>query len=294
MKPDLIYKIYGKWILAGEHTVLRDGEALVFPLKEKYLEFSYFKNDSEFKIEIHGLGASDLELFIWSILEKALDHLGKKRIHLFGTLKIESHIEFGTGMGASAVLSVGLSEFFKYLGYLQDAQCFQFAKNLEDLFHGESSGVDVAVALYGKPLIFKKGQKPQMIEGTQIPKMYLSYSGLRGPTKDCVQKVKKLIQDEPEKGRDIDLRMISSVNEIKKLLLSGTLTEWIRQIHQAQSCFEDWGLVPAVAEQHISFLKKHGALACKMTGSGGGGFVLSLWDHEPPKEILTQMIRASE
>ncbi|MFI4919641.1 MAG: mevalonate kinase, partial [Legionellales bacterium] len=32
---------FGKWILAGEHAVVRGHEALVFPIKEKQLHLQY-------------------------------------------------------------------------------------------------------------------------------------------------------------------------------------------------------------------------------------------------------------
>ena len=32
---------FGKWILAGEHAVVRGHEALVFPIKEKQLTLRY-------------------------------------------------------------------------------------------------------------------------------------------------------------------------------------------------------------------------------------------------------------
>jgi mevalonate kinase len=48
-----------------------------------------------------------------------------------------------------------------------------------------------------------------------------------------------------------------------------------------QSCYQDWGLVTKEVADKIEVLTQAGALACKLTGSGGGGFLLTLWKQKP-------------
>ncbi len=285
-KSDWAVQVPGKWILAGEHAVLRGSQAIVFPLKSRFLSLSYFNNASEFKIHIAGLCASDLEMIIWSVVERAMSELGIKRTDLKGDLKIYSHIQFGAGMGASATLAVGLTLFFQHLGVLK-TDPFLFAKKLEDLFHGESSGVDVAVALHQKPMIFEKNKENIFFDLKKLPLLYLSYTGQRGVTKDCVNKVKNLISEKPEQALAVDERMKKVVQDFIKARFEWTQTEWIEHLNMAQSCFESWDLVPSAVQNHMQQLKKAGALACKLTGSGSGGYVLSLWNEKPTSAELT-------
>jgi mevalonate kinase len=48
--------------------------------------------------------------------------------------------------------------------------------------------------------------------------------------------------------------------------------------------FSGWGLTTGVLGDHIQQLKDYGALAVKPTGSGDGGYVLSLW-RQPPINV---------
>lgn len=274
-------RIPGKWILAGEHSVLRGGKALVFPLSSQYLEIFYFKANSALKIDLQGVNSNEISKVVFSVFEKAFVKLNLKQHQLSGRVHLKSNILFGAGMGASATLCVAVTYFFNFLGYVKDSEMYDFARELENIFHGESSGVDVAVVLRQRPLIFSRNEPVIELSQPALPKLYLSHTGSQGITKDCVNQVKKLWQKDPVAAAEIDARMNEAVQQFLELLHVPTPEKWIAPLQKAHSCFASWGLINSKVQMHEQVLLSHGALAVKLTGSGAGGYMLSLWKDKP-------------
>ncbi len=283
--------VYGKCIITGEHAVIRGMPALVVPVFEKKFHLSFKPKQKELETEFHGEMKDDLSLVFWGLVERALDLLGRKRSELIGELNLKNSIPVGAGLGASAALCVAMGRFFQSLDWVSEDHLYEFCRQLENLFHGESSGVDIAAALTGGALEFQREHQLKKIKINWQPKWYLSYSGQRGITSECVKKVKELWVSNKKLAQKIDEEMKESVILAKRALAKKEgLIDLVEALQKAKLCFEHWGLTQGALDQHIQDLMEFGALAAKPTGSGGGGYILSLWRHEPPKEIMRDMI----
>lgn len=282
---------YGKWILAGEHAVLRGCPALVFPLKQQKMKLHYVNNQNDLSVKLEGPYGESLKLLVWGVIETAVENLEIKREQLKGELTIESHLPLGAGLGASAALCVIMGRWFSYLGFVESHEIYEFARTLEDMFHGESSGVDIAVSLEGEAIEFLRGGERTPLEVNWTPNWYISGCGHIGVTNECVQQVKNLYKKQPDKAV-IDQQMKEAVEEAKKALSlseSDGFELLAKAIKKASECFEQWGLTKGVLSEHMKELYDHGAVAVKPTGSGGGGYVLSLWDRNPQLETLIKL-----
>ena len=76
------------------------------------------------------------------------------RSALNGVLLIVNRLPCGAGLGASAALCVALARWLEARGLVSSGAIHEFARQLENLFHGESSGLDIAVALRERPVMF--------------------------------------------------------------------------------------------------------------------------------------------
>ena len=285
---ELKQRFFGKCVLSGEYSVLRGAPALVFPLRRFFMDLEYREGTDPLEIHRGGDFPEGLEFCVSPLLEQALNYLGKDREDLRGFLRIDSFMPFGAGLGASAVLSVALSCLMKFKGWLKEEEVQQFSTRLENVFHGTSSGMDVAAVLNGQPLLYQDGKIRQKLPFPKTPcQLFLSYSGALSSTSFGVKKVQVFFKEQPEKGQQTDRDMENSVNLLHKALYE--LTDSKQQNLQIQKgldlaagCFKAWGLMSADLKEHINKLRRWGALAAKPTGSGEGGFVISLWDKSPP------------
>lgn len=282
-------RVFGKWILTGEHAVLRGCPALVFPLFSKSLTIRYQDTGESLTATFTGEHGGELRLLFWGVIEKALETLGQSRAAVTGKIEVESSIPVGAGLGASAALCVAVGRWLAWLGWVKEPDLYEFARQLENLFHGESSGVDIAVALSGEGLRFERSGSRESLVPTWEPLWCLSYSGKRGVTSECVSRVKRLWESDPVNAEAIDRDMRSAVDLAQAALRSTDQESGTRLLAQAirlsRTCFERWGLAGGEMAEHLSTLEKAGAMAVKPTGSGDGGYVLSLWAAPPPVSL---------
>lgn len=290
---------YAKWILAGEHSVLRGGSALVFPSYKHSMKFSWVETNSELEVEFSGVHGGDLRLAFWGVLEAALNQVNRKRTDLMGKLLIDNSLPLGAGLGGSAAICVGVARFWKTLGWIDEGQIFEFSRGLENLFHGESSGVDIAASIHGKGVRFsrEKGIEAPVELGWQ-PIWYISYCGAKGVTAECVQKVKSHFSTSEDFALKIDRRMNEAVEMAQRALEMTNEQDGfpllVDAIDNACQCFTQWKLIGPELGRHLQELSSQGAVSVKPTGSGGGGFVLSLWKTPPPEDLKEKLIPLGE
>lgn len=280
-------KVPAKCILAGEHLILERGYAIVTPFKQYYLTLSHEPNAIKTMHTISAEGHNSLGIILWPAICKAYELLEKDSSKITGFFNIKSTIAPCSGLGFSAALCVAVTEWLIFQELLPRSNLFQFAIQLEDMFHKQSSGVDVAGVTAQSIIKYFPNREIKEMSTTWQPLLYISSSNETSFTGPCVKKVLELKKENPSKAELIYEKMLQAVVLINLALeeqKEASLRILAEGLTIGNACFYDWGLVSSQLHDHIQLLKQH-ALACKIIGAGFGGHVVSLWDSPPPSDF---------
>ncbi len=278
-------RVPGKWVLAGEHSVLRGAPAVALPHPELGLSLAYDPHEKSESLSVNPPEANGILLELLSAMIENIQTQGLSFSQPQGRVQIESTIPIGAGLGSSAALCVALTQWVSSILEFGEEQKIELATRLEHRFHGKSSGMDVAVISARQPITYTMANGIQNIGVTSLPKFTFHDTGLRSRTSDCVLRVEKFREDTPQLGAHVDAKMeAASRFAIDGLAAfdAGDRPAGLRLISdamkQARECFYSWELVPGEARRLEESLLREGALAVKLTGAGGGGMVVALWD----------------
>ncbi len=281
---DFRIRVPGKWVLCGEHSVLRGATALALPHPEFGLTLRFKERPSMDGLQIvTSEGADAVRDLIDAVIEREGDEersVDRPR----GELSIESTIPVGSGLGSSAALCVALTRWMSDPLRIDSDRFFEFARELENRFHGRSSGMDVAAVLHAKPIAYTMGRPPERIEVRKLPRFTFHDTGLRARTNECIFRVDRKREEDPTQALYTDdlMRKASRLcMEGLSLYDAGATNEGIQRLGQgvdlAFDAFLRWELVPAEAMRIREKLMREGARSARLTGAGGGGFVVALW-----------------
>lgn len=264
-------RVPGKWVIAGEHAVLRGGTAVALPHPEFALELRFQPQVWE--------GFSVVPQTATEVVRSILTEAARLRgfTEPRGTLELESSIPVGAGLGSSAALCVAVTDWLNHDFGLSAEQRRQFATSLEHTFHGRSSGMDVAAIVSAQPISFSTVGGPIPLDVRKLPPFTFHDTGLRASTRDCIAKVAQFAEAHPQRAEETDRAMAEAAIWAAEALETGDLRRLADALRQGQRCFETWGLMPPAAQAQVQQLLADGALAVKLTGAGGGGFLVALW-----------------
>jgi mevalonate kinase len=285
--------------LTGEHSILRGFRAVSLPREDLNLTLT-FEPSPNGGLKIAPKDASFSVRKVLNAFDKIRSGQGEmtfsnlQKEGLSGILSISGEIPLGAGLGSSAAFCLAIVKWLASLLSIPSSKICTLATELENEFHGKSSGIDVATIFHGEPIGIRlesadSGERRSLIRKLgvkSLPRFTFHDTGIRSSTKTCVEQVQNLQFTDPEKAQALDQLMdYASVEAEKGLILfsKGNHREGLKYLshamNEAHSIFQEWGLVPKEASLLIENLKRKGALAAKLTGSGGGGITVALWDE---------------
>ena len=262
---------------SGSHTIMALGD-LKRRVDKKYREFL------RGEIGIRDVLSMPADLFRFAFIH-TLDGL-HRHIDSGICLKLRSSIPVGCGMGSSA--ATVLSEIRAMGHYLRvdfkPDWYYEYSLEAEKLQHGNPSGVDSYISLYGGCACFKEGVATAM----SLPRMnmYMVQTGRpKTTTGECVMEVEKIFKNSQIwsefEGVTLAFEEALRTNDVQKL-------HWL--VRENNRLLTAIGVVPKRVQQFIAEIENWGGSA-KICGAGsvaGGpcGVVLVFADA-PPAELCS-------
>lgn len=229
--------------------------------------------------------ANSLIFFILFYPELEWSNLAGLHVH------IGSEIPIASGLGSSASYSTCLSSLFFILRSNRafsesDLEVInRDAFYIEKLFHGNPSGLDNSVSTYGSYVVFEKGRVREKFSCEHELNVLIVNSQIPKQTLEQVKKVRSLYEkhtivlDSLMNTIDLladrfiqDLKEMNSLDRIKDLV---TINQGLLHAMQVSN--------PAL-NSIVNICEKFGFRA-KITGAGGGGCCISIYDQNDSKKL---------
>ncbi len=303
----------GKLILSGEHAVVYGAPALAMAVnryavatvtEERLPQILFDLADLAHRSRLSVSGLRDLkskikkkyfkfirgQYSIRQVLQKPFE-LAQLALGIFVEafnlklpngvkIRVESGIPVGCGMGSSAatILSV-MSAVSTHLKLpISQEKLYQLALEAENMQHGQSSGIDLRIAMHGGCL-FVHGQEIEMRAMPVLP-MYLVNTGTPlSSTGECVEKVKPHFQSGELKNEftKVTLAMDAALRENSHANMLTAVTKNHQLLCQI-------GVVPEKVSQFIDKIMAAGGAAktCgagAVTGDNAGAVIVFLDDE---------------
>ena len=284
---DRIY--HSKIILFGEYSMIFDATALMIPLRKFSAQW---RNASHLSPEAAASNSS-LQRFAdyLSTLDEAKTAINLPLFNheLQYNLYLDSDVPSGYGLGSSGVLVAAVYDRYAYQKNEDLLLLKALFGKMESFFHGSSSGIDPLQCYLGKPFRIS-AEGVTLLPEDFIPSdihVFLADTGIKSNTKPLVQYFKSKRED-PSYLVGFQTHYVPCVNACINHLIQGEKTLFfssLRQLTEGQLKF----LRPMITDNSIDlFLEKPDFnLGFKISGSGGGGYVLGFTDDmEQTKDFM--------
>lgn len=274
----------GKVILLGEHAVVYGRHALAVPIADAMTAYCRHAGKGiSLRIPDWGTvvsldaetGAATGAAGILQLLLRRVDAMAEDLDFV-----VESRLPVAMGLGSSAALATVLARALDaHLDLaLADDEINRMVFECEKLAHGEPSGIDNTIAVFGRPLVFSRQSTPEMqpLHLQQTPPLVVACSGTRGMTRVQVDGVRARFHRHTNLYEavfdEIDALSVAGA----EALLANDYDTLGAQMNVCQGLLNAIEVSTPELETMVALARQHGAVGAKLTGAGGGGSIVAL------------------
>jgi mevalonate kinase len=200
-----------------------------------------------------------------------------------------SELPPGGGLGSSAALGVAIGRVVTAvrLGHDDEQEAVVRASAWEGVFHGNPSGIDVAVASRGGCVRFVRGAGCDDVAPARDLTLCVGWTGAGASTREMVAGVASLRARKPAVVDRAVEAVTSLVSNAALALAAGDLQGLGKLMDLNQMVLAGLMVSTETIEALCALARGAGALGAKLTGAGGGGSVIALApDDDGARHIL--------
>ena len=292
----------GKVIISGDHSVVYGYPALATALSLRCY-VTAIRGERGLKITADGLegysyNTDELKSIKLGQKFSIFDNLAILVMKLISdeialNLEIRSEIPISAGLGSSAAVAVAtvaaITDLYQ-LNFTKE-EISSYAYESEKVVHGKSSGIDNSIATWGGLLVFKEGNIEIKELKHKIPLMIIN-SNIPRNTKKLVLGVSERRDRHDKIMNAILLSMGILTSQVISEVDNGDLVKLGELMNMNQGLLEAIGVSHPLISQLTWDLNKMGALGSKLTGAGGGGCMIALFNSlKDTESIRTKLIK---
>lgn len=263
----------GKLMFMGEHAVVYGYPCIVTAVDQR-LRVTAEKNDGDVTIDAPQTKETK---FVDAAVAKFFAMHGASIRSRGISLSIRSDFTSQVGFGSSSAVSVAtvkaLSLVFEIP--MTEREIFDVAYQVTLDIQGVGSGFDIAAAVYGGTLFFKKGGGEMVPLPNEIP-LVVGYTGVKADTPTLVKMVAAKQKEYPEKVNKIFIAIGQLVLQGRDALVAKDWERLGTLMNFDQEYLRDLGVSSQKLEALIFAAKTAGALGAKLSGAGGGDCMIAL------------------
>lgn len=283
-------RYFGKIILFGEYSMIFDSTALMIPLKRFSAQWRFASS-----LSVSGVAASNASIQRFSdyvsFLDDVSENIDLQRFNhdIYHHLYLDSNVPSGYGLGSSGTLVAAV-----YDGYAkQKTEDFLELKStfaqMESFFHGSSSGIDPLQCYLGQPFKITANNVEMLNEGFLNKEIHICLidTKIKSNTKPLVNHFKQQ-RENPDFLSRFQEGYLPNVKTCIETMISGDKDLFfnaLKQLTKGQLEF----LHPMITKNTLDLFATDFDFnfGVKISGSGGGGYVLGFTDEvEKANDLL--------
>jgi len=195
---------------------------------------------------------------------------------------IATDVPLAMGLGSSAALSVALVRALARFAQrpLGDAAVCAGAFEIEKIFHGFPSGIDNTVATYSGLIAFTQGTTTRPLPARRSLPLVIALGRTPRRTQQTVKALRRRWETNPADCEPLFDEIAALVDDAEQAIAAGDLRTLGAAMSANHAVLRRLAISTGELDQMVNLAVTQGALGAKLTGGGGGGAVICLYDGD--------------